>query len=349
MPEIHVQYGALEDDEYFDRTCLRGRIDQDSIKHLQADWYQRVQGFSDKEIRELCEAYFARYQLADITIGMRGHRYRQDHNSFWLADPCFTVDGGQRVFAAKVALERRPDLRISLGVKVYFDTDVEFENKMFCAMNATQQRVSPTVLIRNKFNDSPSVQLLYKLNTNHDFALKDMVGWDQKNQEGEFVTGFGLTRVTGALHMHKGGTGSGRSYDLLAAVDKACCVVGPDAMQTSVIRFFDAVDQAWGIRGSASKPACLNLRILIVLARLFASYDDFWDGNEFLMPTRYEKKLAKIDVRKIKQQLDAFTDRDNDMKDVLLELFRNKLGLNKRTERPPPDTFDTDDGARPTI
>jgi hypothetical protein len=344
MSEIHAYFAAVEpaEEDHAGHIILRGKIDQNDIRLLKIDWYQRQQGFADKQIKELCEKLFNGKKLADIVVGMRGHRYDLRGNDAVLHDPLYVIDGVQRQYAAMVAMRTRPDLKISLGIKVYFDTNDDIENEMFCEMNSTQQRMAATVLVRDRYKVSSTINVLFGLNTNRDFALKDMVGWDQKNAQGQYLSGFGLCRVTGALFMHKGAKSGGKAYDLLAALDRACEKVSPDVLRDSVIRFFDVIDAAWRVRGAPKKPACLSLKFLVVLAQLFSRYDAFWDGDEFFMPAKYQKKLAKFDVAKIKSQVDYLVQKQEDAKDVVFEVLRKALTLDKINERKMP--FEDDDG-----
>jgi hypothetical protein len=337
--EIHVLNGALEKDaDEFDQDCLRGTIDQECLRWLNTDWYQRLEGFSEKEIRELTDLYFAHKKVTDIILGMRGGRFRKDGADFWLIDKVYIIDGVQRWHAARLALDHRPDLKLRLGAKIYFNTTAESENAMFCAMNATQQRVSASVLVRNKYKTSAAAKLLYELNRNNDFALKDCIGWNQRLNVGEVFSGFTLGCIAGALHMDKGGQPTGAAYDLLEHLDKVAIKITPEVMSQNLIGFFDAVDTCWSIRGH-KKPECLNREFLCVLARLFSSYENFWDGNEFYLAPRYQKKLAKVDSESIRTQVKQLTKSNVDTKDVLFEVLRKRLDLDAFSGRrtPPKD------------
>jgi DNA-binding transcriptional MerR regulator len=345
--EIHITHAALEaDDDYFDQDVLRGRIDQDCLRRLEFDWYQRRQGFSSKEIREIAEKYMRKQKLTDIIVGMRGHRYRMavTGSEFWLLDKCYTIDGGQRVYAARTALAARPDLRLSIGVKVYFDTTSDSENKMFCEMNSTQQRMSASVMLRNQSRDSHAADLLCKLSVNNEFVLGQMIGWDQKQGTGDILSGFAFACIVGALHAHKGGAQSGRAMDVLDSLDLVLGKVADETvMMNNIMHFFAVIDRCWDIQNATrkDKPACLNPLFLTQLARLFANYDEFWDGtarNEFFVSDKYVKRLAKLADGKIKQQLLFMQHSDIDAKNALLEMLRQKLGLKPFEERrPPPD------------
>jgi hypothetical protein len=349
MSEIRIYNGAIEaDDEDFAETVLRGTLDQECITLIQKDWYQRLEGFSEKEIREITEMYFRHKKPPDTVIGMRGHRYRQDKGSFYLQDKCFVIDGLQRLFAARIAMKSRPDLKLRIGVKIYFDTTAESENRMFCEINATQQRVAASVLIRNKYKVSPASRLLFELNSNPEFALKDRIGWEQKLQKefGQVISGFALGCIAGALHSHKGAVPSGRAYDLLANLDDVVIKISEETFSTNIVKFFNVVDSAWGIRND-KKPRCLNREFLCVLASLFSSYDTFWDAEEFYMPTRHQKRLEKFDSDAINNQVKQMMKSNKDAKDVLFEVLRKRLQLDVFNGRRPPK--DKSAGARASV
>jgi len=335
MAEFHVFNGCLErDDAGFDQDVLRGTLDQTCLHLLNTDWYQRIKGFSLMEIKELAELYFRHEKVTDVTLGMRGNRFRSTGNEFWLLDKLFTIDGGQRLYAARVALDKRPDLALRIGAKIYFNTTVDSENAMFCAMNATQQRVSASVLVRNKYKVSPAAKLLFDLTANPDFALRRRIGWDQKLGLDEVLSGFALGCVAGGLHAHRGGVPSGRAYDLLDALDEVAQKITPEVMADNIRGFFDVVDQCWDIRNS--KTLTVNFAFLLVLAKLISSYEDFWDSDGFYFAPKFLKRLAKFDNAQIQTQVKQLTKSNVDCKDVIFEVLRKRLQLDQFSGRRPP-------------
>lgn len=346
--EIRIYNAAIEhDDAEFDLDVLRGTIDQNFLRLLKQDWYQRSEGFSEKEIRELAEHYFRHQKVPDIIVGMRGHRVRREgENVFWLLDPCYVIDGVQRSLAARVAIQSRPDLQLRIGVKAFFDTDDKIENDLFCEINGTQQRVSASVLVRNKYKLSRASKQLYDVTMNSDFALKDRIGWDQKLSAGQCMRGFALGSIAGALHIHKGSVANGSAYAVLDALDEVVLKIGEETFATNIIKFFDIVDTCWGIRHD-KEPKCLNKTFLCVLARLFSGYDLFWDAEELRLPEKYFKRLSSFDWNAIKAHVTQVTKSNKDAKDVMFEVLRNRLKLDPFTGRRPPR--DTTDGTRPTV
>ena len=333
MPEVMILNGAMENDEDFgfDEKILRGTIDQTCFKNLNTDWYQRVGGFSDHEIRELIDLCLAKKKVEDICIGMRGERYKVDGTTYTLLDKLYIINGVQRWTAAKLALMTRPDLIIRLGCKIYFNTTAAKENEMFCAMNSTQQRIAPSVLIRNKYQTSPAAAAVYDVCANKKFVLFQRVGWNQKLIQGEDINGMSLAKIAGALHTRFGSVPSGRAYDVLAGLEKACEKTTQEGMKTNIIEFFRIVNDCWNLTGKRS-PA-LNQDFLIVLGKLLASYDCFWDAESLFMPDKYMKKLMKIDVETIQESIRTLKKSNINKKDAFFEMLRQKLGLDPFSKR----------------
>jgi hypothetical protein len=285
-----------------------------------------------QEINELTELCFQKKKVEDICIGMRGERYDVTNAGHYvLHDKCYIINGVQRWTAAKLALMGRPDLTIRLGAKIYFNTTAQKENDMFCAMNATQQRVAPTILIRNKYQDSAAAKAIFDTCGAKNFALKNRVGWNQKLMQGEVMNGMSLTKIAGSLHSNRGAVAAGRAYDVLAALEKACEIISAPVLQQNLIEFFRIVDNCWNLAGKRS-PA-LNNDFLTILARLFSSYDCFWDANSLFMPDKYMKRLAKIDVEDIQDSIQTLKKTNINKKDAFFEMLRQKLGLDPFTKR----------------
>lgn len=326
MPEttITILNAAIEQHEEFDQVIIRGTIEQSCLTSLKVDKsYQREGGFSDKEIKELVDLYVAKKKVPDIVLGIRGTRYRTSGSTITIHDPVYIIDGVQRMFAVKVVLRSRPDLPIQIGCKIFVNTTSAIENEMFCAMNTGQQRVSASVLVRNKYDVSPASKAMVDLNKSPDFALRARIGWDQKLRAGHSLQGFGLCRIAGALHSYIGGSQTGRAYDLLERLDRVASKIDAEVMHDNVVKYFDVIERAWGVEKLP------KLELMCMLARVFASYDSFWDGEEFFMPTSYAKHLKKINPKKMDESIRALRDKTTDLKMALFEVLRQKLHLHE--------------------
>jgi hypothetical protein len=304
MSEVRILNGGLEDDDELG-VILRGVVDQESLKHIKMDWYQREQGFSKNHTDEIASAFFLGAKVADITIGMRGHRCTSKNDIYSLLDKCYCIDGGQRLWGAAVALKERPALKIKIGAKIIFGTNEEMENELFCRLGTTQKKISSQILIRNRRKKSAVANLLVSLNSNPAFALESRVGWDQMKTSHELITGFTLARIVAQLHAHKGGgLRTQKVYDLLAALDGVADKIGVESMRGNVIRFFDAIDACWTIRnlgGSWGPHPHLRSEFLTTFAKLVSAYPDFWDGTErhdFYFLDRHVKRLTKFKLAK---------------------------------------------------
>jgi hypothetical protein len=329
VSEVRIFKGALEDDEIIGDVVLRGVIDQNTFKFIGMAWYQREQGFSKKHCDQIISAYFQNKRIEDITIGMRGHRCDSDKNgTYLLRDKCFCVNGGQRLYAAALAMKERPDLKINLGAKIIFGTTEESENELFCSLGTTSVRIAPSVLLRNRKKKSKAAHELVELNKNPDFALKDRVAWDQVKTLHELITGYTFTRIVGSLHRHKtAGLGGAKLYELLAAMDDLIDIIGHEALRDNVIRFFDIIDKCWPIRnlagGKEPRPHLKPL-FLITIARVMSAYPDFWDGkdrNDFYFPNKFIPRLRNFKLSQYIQASNVISS------DILFEVIRKQLRL----------------------
>jgi len=327
--EIKVLNGFLEDDKAVTgQVVLRGVLDQNSLKFIQMDWYQREQGFSTAHTQKIVGAYFSADSIEDITLGMRGHRCRSKDNKWTLHDPCYCINGGQRLFAASLAMRDRPDLKIHLGCKVYFGTTEKFENDLFCKLGTSSVPVNSNVLIRNKKKESKAALLLVNMNNNPKFALQNRVAWDQRKTRHELISGRGLAHIVGLLHAHKGSAlKSNKAYELLGGLDQLVQKIGAENFQTNIVRFFDVIDSCWTIRNlsgdNIARPHMKHL-FLCTIARLFSAYPDFWDGkerNEFWFPKQFYRKLKAF-------KLADYIVPGRVPKEALYELLRKQLALN---------------------
>lgn len=329
LSNIIVLNGALEDDTDTGEIILRGTVDQNTLRFIQIEWYQREQGFSQRHISEIMAGLFVNGRVADITLGMRGHHVQTKDNNFVLQDKVYCIDGGQRLRAIAMAQRERPSLKLSIGAKIYFGTTEQTENAMFCKLGTTQVRISASVLFRNRKKESAAANLLVSLNYDGDFTLKERIAWDQTRGRGELMNGFTLARIAGALHAHKGpGLRCAAVNDLIVGLDNLVRNIGEDNLRINMIRFFDAIDKCWNVRNLSggrdeSRPH-LKPEFLLTIAGLMSRYSDFWDGtarNEFYCPEKFIKRLKGF---KLADFLHSASSMD---KDVLFEVLRKRLNL----------------------
>src|SRR5262245_8199005 len=301
MGDVKILHGSLEDDPDTKQIIIRGVIDQETLKYIRLDWYQREQGFSNSHNSEIVGAYLAGNRMADITLGMRGQRVKGRNDTYQLLDKTFCIDGGQRLWNAAAALQERPDLKIVLGAKVYLGTTEEFENDLFCKLGTTQVRISPSVLMRNRKKKSAAARTLIATTVNPGFALKERVSWDQNKSVFELMNGYTVARVIAMLHSHKGGPlKSAQVYELLDGLDRVVERIGPGLFEQNIIRFFDAIDKCWTIRqlqSSRQPHPQLKPSFLQTIALLLSKHHDFWNDeerHEFYFPDKFVRRLRGL-------------------------------------------------------
>jgi hypothetical protein len=295
MSEVRILNGSLEEDG--GEIIIRGVLDPATMRFINMAWYQREQGFSQMHTQEIVDAYFAGAKVPDVTIGMRGQRVGSSKNTYALQDKCYCIDGGQRLYAAAIAIQERSDLKISLGVKVFLGTNEDMENEMFCKLGTTQKRVSPSVLLRNRKKKSPGARILVEMNKREGFALKDRIAWDQARSRHELISGYSFARIVGALHAQLAPLRVSQIYELQAGFDKLVEEIGEETLQDNIMKFFEAIDQCWTIRqqsGAARRGSRPHLKpgFLMTLARLMANFPAFWDGRkDFYCSAKFVKRL----------------------------------------------------------
>jgi hypothetical protein len=326
--EVRILNASLEDDRETGQIIIRGVVDQDTLKYIDLDWYQREQGFSISHINEIVGAFYAGISLPDIEIGMRGQRVKTHGDTYSLLDKCFCMNGGQRLYAAAVAVAERPDVKIHLGAKTFLGTTEEFENDRFCKLGTTEVRISPSILLRNRKKASVAVRLMLAVSSNEEFALKSRVSWNQKKTAFELMNAYTLAQIIARLHAHKGGQlQSTKIMDLIDALDKVVARTGEDIFTQNMIRFFDAIDRCWTVRnlGRGDSRPHLSPRFLKVLAKLLSNYHDFWNDkerNEFFFPLKFIRHMKGMKVA------DFINNSRIVPPDALYEILRKKLQLN---------------------
>ncbi len=279
MPKIKVDdirmiNAAL--DERDGTIVLRGVLDDQSLKHLLIDDYQR-EAMPLSSLQSILEAIEKGDRLPDIELGLRGEKFKtmkeaDGSETFVLQNECFIIDGQQRRNSALHALALDPERkRIGLGAVVRFSTDRKQERDLFRVLNQLRAKVSPNVLIRNMREDSAAVASLYGLsNSDKKFALAGRVCWQQRMRRSDLVTALALCKVVAMLHSHKvPGKVTSMTW-IVQALDKGAKEIGLNVVRENTSAFFDLIDQCWGIKAvQYSGPANhLRTNFMLVLARL---------------------------------------------------------------------------------
>lgn len=272
------------------RVVLRAVLDPNCLGLLEVDKYQR-EVLSPKIIEGLVEPLLDG-TLPDICLGIRGDTIRQDGQDYLVKGPGFIINGYQRVTAARLALQTRPGCEPRLGCLVYFNSDYEFERKLFIALNTTALKLSPNVVLRDLAPDFPILGKLYELSTkNNSFALYDRVCWTQRMLRSELVNARTFCIVVGHLHTKFGPTKSSDVKSVASGLQTVADEIGVKQLVANAVTFFEVVNECYGLRNITFKNTATQIKenFLKVLTRVFYTFPAvFW---EFPNKTSEDKEL----------------------------------------------------------
>ncbi len=325
------------DEEKGGEIVLRGRIALDSFVHLRVDDYQReVAPLSSQG--SILEALENDGGLPDIELGMRGHRMKDGPNgTVLLLDPVYIIDGLQRVSTIVHYLQSNPDAQVRLGAKVWFDTTKEWERQQFRKLNSSRAKVSPNILLRNRREESRSMQMLYGLSDSaKDFVLHNRVSWHQRMARNELISALTFAKIVGVLHSHKTAGKSNNINDLIPALDRSVEQIGIQNMRDNIKAFFDLLDECWGIRRVQYREGAIWLRgsFLFVFASLLSDHTDFWrqpDEKKLFVEASLRRKIAMFPVRD--PQVVNLAGSGGKSREMLYMLLRDHINSGRRTKR----------------
>lgn len=336
LNSIRIVAGALDESELRGGTIiLRGVVDKDSLKHLQIDSYQR-EALPIASLSGLMNAVKIGDTLPDIEIGMRGKKVTGRGDDYFLVDPCFIIDGQQRVNAALNVLVHNPVANVRIGATIHLDTTRAWEMDRFRILNSLRNKVSPNILLRNAREKNPGIASLYGLSTNDKaFALYNKVSWSQTMKRGDMLSALLLLKVAGRLHSHKSAGRSTQLSELSRQIEQLGNAFGHGNVRTNVKTFFDIVDECWGLKLIQYREMAPHVRgtFLMTLASVFSSHLDFWQDDE-------SKKLF-VEVA-LKRKLQTFPLHDPTVSNLtsaggkssalLFQLLVEHLNRGKRTK-----------------
>lgn len=295
-------------DDFRDTTVLRGVIDRQSLGELRCDFYQREK-LPESSRRDILCGLAAGAPLPDIEIGMRGDHFsivQGDDDrlvqAVVLEDPCFIIDGRQRVDTLKEYVYDYPETKASLGATVHFNTNADWERARFHTLNTSRVKVAPSVLLRNIKDDSPGLATLYGLSrAQADFVLYRRICWAQNQARSELMTGLSYVRTVLRCHAHLAPTRSGlTATNIPSIIDRVVERVGMPLWRQNAVTFWALIDELWGIKGLNSKGApYLMSQFLSVFADILSDHVDFWRQPEemrLFMPDELKRKLKKFPV-----------------------------------------------------
>lgn len=334
--QIKIINGALDENAEGD-IILRGVVSSESLRLLLVDDYQR-EAMPLTALSSILQALEKGESLPDIEVGMRGHKCKETETGvFILQDPVYIIDGLQRRNAAVHFLSDKPDANVHIGTTVHFGTSKEWERNRFRVLNTLRAKVSPNVLLRNKREESTAISMLFSLSHDKHFVLAGRISWSQRMARGELLTALTCAKVVGFLHAHKAATRRNSIDELVPALDKAVEIIGVQNMRENIRRFFELVDECWGVRRVQYREGAVHMRsaFLNVLARLLSDHLDFWGSSpeekKLFVEAPLKRKLALFPVHD--PQVVNLASSGGKSRELLYMLLRDHINSGKRTKR----------------
>lgn len=296
---IKLRHGLIVNPQQ-NRTVIRGELEPETLLGLEVDWYQRGK-VSASKIRDLMEGIKKGAEnIPDITIGMRGTGYDITNTDVMLNDRVFIIDGLQRWTACIMLLDK--GIMPLLGAKVFLPTDINFELMMFRELNSKRTSMAASVLLRNEKEFSRVAGTLWGISRDPAFALANRIAWDQQVERklgGQLLRGITMLDIVAFLHGHIqsiSGFNRGGALKRLYGLEKHIDNVGLQQARTNLIKFFDVVDEVWGIRDAQIKysETFMTPGWLTTLARVFSDHREFWRENELSVGVSYIRDLKRI-------------------------------------------------------
>lgn len=332
---VKIINGAL--DETSDgEIILRGVVAPESLASLQVDDYQR-EVLPLTAMTSILDALKGGEVLPDIELGMRGQRYTEKDGVFVLRDSVFIVDGQQRVNGGLHTLQTDPDTKVRIGATIHFGTNKDWERERFRILNTLRNKVSPNVILRNKREESPLVEMLFNLCANDkSFALHNRVSWSQRMTRSEILTALTLAKTVGWLHSHKAPTKRNDIEELVPALDKAMDIFGIQNLRSNMRTFFDLIDECWGIKRVQYKEGAPHIKgtFLSVIARLLSNHTDFWrqpDEKQLVIEASLRRKIAQFPVHD--PSVANLASSGGKSRELLYMMLRDHINSGKRTKR----------------
>ncbi len=327
---VKVIHAGLDD--VAGNIVLRGVLSPDSLQLLQFGEYQR-EVLPRSTIEGMMEA-IEQGTIPDIDIGVRGGSYTERDGVFYLKDPCFDIDGKQRVTAALRLIGKGEGKIPRLGAMFHFNTDEDQERKRFRTLNMARAKVSPNILLRNYRHEHPVIQALFGVSTNEKpFVLKGRVCWSQGMQRDHLITALTFARTIGWLHSHIGPGRSTGVDELVRGLSVIGDKLGPQKLRENTRVFFDIIDQCWGIRAVAFREGAVHLRgnFLICVAFVLSRHELFWKGESLTISKDWIQKLRSFPTGDPTiRQLAAGSGK---ARELLYEMLVRHLNSGRRTQK----------------
>jgi len=341
---VRLQNASLDDKE--NTIVAHGWLDLPALLELRVGDYQREILETHKSKKSKLYAAIERGErIPDITLGMRGQKFTTRGNAFYLEDDVYIMDGLQRVSSLRKFAVQYPDRvdEIRIGAEVRFNTTRESEKALFTAMNLNRTAMSPNVILRNAREESNGLLTLFGLSHNDpSFALYNRVCWNQKMSRNELLTALNYCKAALTLHRTVAQSGPTTAVALVPPqLQRIGDELGIQHLRDNVYRFFEVVDEVWGIKGVKYVDINTHLRsnFLNILARMFAGHENFWDGKKLVIDGRVRQKLKSfaLDDPQVQKWLGAGNAAADLLYRLLLDHMEKGQKINKLIPREIPD------------
>lgn len=291
---VKITSPGLQDDPERD-TILRGSVAPESFPLLKIDKFYQRELLSTEKNRDIQRAIDMGGDLPDVVLGMRGDRFTFDTaGAVVLLDPVFIIDGQQRIGTIRRHLEQFPSDPVRIGAQIHFSTTPQWERRRFTALNLFRTNMSANVTLANMRHDSKILATLYGLsNSQASFVLNKRVCWQQGRTGIHLISASTYMHIALTLHGSFAATRATSARMILTSLDNLERAVNLQIVRDNVARFWDVVDEAWGITEATSKaiPVHLKTGFLGVLARIIGDHVDFWDGHNLVVSPDLRKRL----------------------------------------------------------
>jgi hypothetical protein len=315
---------------------LRGVLDSSTLKNLRFDDYQR-EALPAASLKDLIHALETGNPLPDIEIGMRGEKVG-GKTAFYLNDPCYVIDGQQRVNACLQFLGSKPGTQVFLGAAIHFSTSYDWEAERFRILNSKRVKVSPNVLARNLRRRSVAINKLYELSHMSEDAscIAGRISWDQNMKRGKLITAMNFLKTTGRLHAHISSGHATQIEELSNQLDALCNKITPSLMRDNIKTFYEFMDEAWGIRAVQYRALSPHLTggFMGLLATMFSNHHDFWKGpseHRLFVDVELKRKIASFPLND--PGIAPLTSSQGASQNVLYDLLVRHVNSGKRTKR----------------
>lgn len=316
-----------------DTLVIRGVIDPMSLKDIKIDSYQR-ENVSKGKILALANA-IEKSSVPDIELGMRGekHQERDNGKTFILQDDIYVIDGLQRITAALEVIRRPQASMPRIGALVHLNTTFDWERERFRILNQERTKISPNVLLRNRRQDNPSIDMIAHLTEDKAFALCNRISWAQNMCRGQILPALTLCKTIGRLHAR---FGPGRGSDLIElsnGLDKIMEKIGRNTLRENAKEFFDLLDHCFGVRRLVYVHSAVQTKstFLQTMADVLTRHEDFWTDHKLTVSTDLTRKIALFPIDD--PEVARLGGSAGKAKDLLYHLLVDHINSGKRTRR----------------